>query len=657
MSRKKDSGSGKNKAGNKPKIIYDNKIERKLSVSHLFKNISLFIIILVPLAASFYYAYHAYKVNNFLSFPLDDPWIHLTFARNLIETFKFSYFPGDAAVAASTSPLYTILLAPAFQITSNEMIISYALGIICFTASAYIFYRLAVTDFDNELLFCLLCTVLYGIDLLLNFIAVSGMETSLYILLLLTGVLLYKKRKPVQLGLVMGLIIWTRPDGIAFIFAVAADYLIYSYLIRDIKDKRLFTKKQILTICLIFFGIAGLYGLMNLLMSGSILPTTFNAKVAYYIDLGKRMEYLTDKVGGMFKYGHNVFFFIPFIFSVIKVVYDLFKRKYNNNTLYFVFMLFFIALYWIKLPEVNRFYRYLLPVLPFYLLLSMSAVRELFRSIGMFLKVPKLFTLLQYTFILMVTGFAVKNYFFNSEQYANQSKFIYERQVKAAQWINANTKEDDIIATHDIGAIGYYGKRRIVDVAGLIDKELAKHINKENYPEIMTEYMDNKGVNYVAFMPEWYILANQNYSFRGPEQITKENMVVSKYVPQKTHVISRKANSVYMNSFKHILKGDGKKIVESMNELIKLDTAFAYSYYYRGYGNLLQKDTARYLADIERALEIYPDFIEALIEYGIGLVHKNRHDEARVYLERALIFDPDNEKAKGALEYLSRIVK
>ncbi|MGV8018322.1 MAG: hypothetical protein AB2L26_09125 [Ignavibacteria bacterium] len=39
-------------------------------------------------------------------------------------------------------------------------------------------------------------------------------------------------------------------------------------------------------------------------------------------------------------------------------------------------------------------------------------------------------------------------------------------------WIKENTKPEDIIATHDVGAIGYYSDRKIVDVAGLITPEL-----------------------------------------------------------------------------------------------------------------------------------------------------------------------------------------
>jgi len=44
-----------------------------------------------------------------ISFPLDDAWIHLTFARNLARFGDWAYFPGDPVTTGSTSPLFTLL--------------------------------------------------------------------------------------------------------------------------------------------------------------------------------------------------------------------------------------------------------------------------------------------------------------------------------------------------------------------------------------------------------------------------------------------------------------------------------------------------------------------------------------------------------------------
>ena len=45
-----------------------------------------------------------------VGFPLDDAWIHQTYARNLAELGEWSFVPGVIS-AGSTSPLWTFLLA------------------------------------------------------------------------------------------------------------------------------------------------------------------------------------------------------------------------------------------------------------------------------------------------------------------------------------------------------------------------------------------------------------------------------------------------------------------------------------------------------------------------------------------------------------------
>ncbi len=51
-------------------------------------------------------------------FPLDDAWIHQTFARNLVQFKEWSFNPGYPT-SGSTSPLWTLLLAPSFILKTS----------------------------------------------------------------------------------------------------------------------------------------------------------------------------------------------------------------------------------------------------------------------------------------------------------------------------------------------------------------------------------------------------------------------------------------------------------------------------------------------------------------------------------------------------------
>src|SRR5690606_41130388 len=51
-------------------------------------------------------------------FPLDDSWIHQVYGRNLAQTGQWAFITGQPS-AASTSPLYTVLLAAGYRLNSS----------------------------------------------------------------------------------------------------------------------------------------------------------------------------------------------------------------------------------------------------------------------------------------------------------------------------------------------------------------------------------------------------------------------------------------------------------------------------------------------------------------------------------------------------------
>ena len=62
-----------------------------------------------------------------IGFPLDDSWIHLTYARNLAEHREWAFRLGERS-AGSTAPLWTVLLAIGFLIGLGPYVWTYLLG-------------------------------------------------------------------------------------------------------------------------------------------------------------------------------------------------------------------------------------------------------------------------------------------------------------------------------------------------------------------------------------------------------------------------------------------------------------------------------------------------------------------------------------------------
>src|SRR5512133_1144843 len=70
-----------------------------------------------------------------VGFPLDDAWIHLTYARNLAEHGQWAFRLGERS-AGSTAPLWTVLLSIGFLIGLAPYVWTYLLGWIVLTLLA-----------------------------------------------------------------------------------------------------------------------------------------------------------------------------------------------------------------------------------------------------------------------------------------------------------------------------------------------------------------------------------------------------------------------------------------------------------------------------------------------------------------------------------------
>lgn len=622
---------------------------------HKFLRIIFYILVLIiPAGLSAYYLRNALALNQFFSFPLDDPWIHLTFAKNLVQYFSFSYFKNEMVTAGSTSPLYTILVAIGFLFSNNEMLISYALGVLFFSLAAMSFYLLSVFEFDKDYLFALICTGLFIIDKWMVFISVSGMETTMFIFILVLCSYFYKTRKAVPFAVMLGLIIWTRPDGVAFIIAAIIDYILIVIYSKSQSGLTLFSAKELKKIALIFIGILGLYFIMNLLLSGSLLPNTYNAKLTYYSpEFRSRGDFLEYEVWEYFRSGSYALVVFGFIFSVLKLFYDLKKKSYNPNTLYILFIFGLIFIYWLKLPYAHRFGRYMMPVIPFFLLVAVIGFRDFARLVNKFSQNPLFSKIVFYVLVGLTFILATKSFDENKDLYAYHSKYIYDRQVIAAKWLNQNTNEKDIIATHDVGAIGFYSGRKIVDVAGLVTPELINKINDENYVDYMTKYLKENNVTYLAFLREWYRVSNQNPLLLTPNTYSPEIMEVFKFDPDKTHILSREANGLFMNAQSLIGQKAGPQLMYVANRMLALEPKSAYGYYLKAYAHLFLKEENKYESNLLKAIQLFPEYEDANFSLADYYKNQKRFDDAKNQYEKILELNPKNLRASNSLKALN----
>jgi hypothetical protein len=651
------SGSNKKTVNKKIQDSRQNEIDEKSSENVNIKYLCYLIVFIIPLFTAYYYYQTALTANQVLSFPLDDPWIHLTFAKNIVEFFSFSYYKNEIVTAGSTSPLYVFIAALGFLITNNEMLLSYVLGTLFFALSSFFFYKLTLKEFNNEILLSLLVCFVFIFDYWMNFIAVSGMETTLFILFLTLGAYLYKSKKAVPLGIVLGLLIWTRPDGIAFIAALILDQIYIRWIVKEKNKPVCFSTGEILMVSGIFLIFLLSYFGFNYYLSGTLLSNTYSAKIALNTETDTRIKFLTFHIWNFFTEEHYKFLLPGFIIASVIFFYEMPKRKYNQNSVYVLFVLLFVFMYLVKLPMFSRFGRYFMPMIPFFILTSMNGYYSAINFTKNIIKDPVFQKV-----IIAITFFALSIYSYYTYQsyagyYAFHCKYIYDRQVKTAYWLRDHTIESDVIAAHDIGAIGFYARKKIIDIAGLINPELIKDSHNENYNEIIMDYFKQKGVTYTTFYREWFLIMNQNPLFNTPDDKALEAMYVYKFNPDKTKILPRKMNYMLSEAAKYITDKNGQKLISSMNEILKIEPEYALAYYYKAIGCYFMKDINGFKENIMKSLEYFPEFKDALLDYGVYLMNNQRTDEAKVNFSKVLEMDPTNKIALINLNSLKDSVR
>ena len=112
-------------------------------------------------------------------FPLDDAWIHQTYARNLARTGRLTY-ASDQVTLGSTSPLWTALLSLGHVVHIPPAPWAYALGILSWLALAWASFTLARRLFPKEPIAAPLVGMACLAEWHLAWAALSGLEIALF---------------------------------------------------------------------------------------------------------------------------------------------------------------------------------------------------------------------------------------------------------------------------------------------------------------------------------------------------------------------------------------------------------------------------------------------------------------------------------------------
>jgi hypothetical protein len=442
-----------------------------------------------------------------VGYPLDDAWIHQTYARNLGRDGEWAFVPGQAS-SASTAPLFTVLLSPAYVLGISHFFWTFGLGAVALGLAGWLNARLAGQlwpDIPGVSLWTGVLTVLSWHNV---WAAASGMETMLFAALALAVIWLtwqdvaYLDGRPLvrtvtlrggRTGLFAAALTLTRPEGVMLVALSGAILLIA-------QGRRLWARPWPILgwgsgLLIGWLALCGPAIAWNWQVNGTILPDTAAAKQAEYAPISEQWslpERLLRIVIPLLA-GH-LSLLLPGILAAVLCL----RRQASRYPLYALPMLwafFHIAAYAWRLPANYQHGRYLIPVLSALLLYGVGGTLALVRHWRRSSAGRVLSRSLALSTLLVTVGFWV----IGARQYARDVRIINTEMVATARWVRVNLPTGELLAVHDIGALGYFAPRPIFDLAGLVSPEVIPLFRDG---EALMRLMCERGVAYLMVMPD-----------------------------------------------------------------------------------------------------------------------------------------------------------
>jgi hypothetical protein len=433
-------------------------------------------------------------------FSFDDSWIHVQYARTIFEGRPWEYAPGIPSTGSS-GPLWSVVLSPIFfmgydhdVVVTSVLVISGVLYVIdVFLVGEII--RQHITRWE----YVILGQVVFVMVPRNTGLMLSGMETPLGMMLILLALLLLprpEKRYDLILGVVAGLAYLCRPEFVLIAtFCLPIRGLIV--LFRDrLKKERIFT-------VIAMFALAALVVLPWVFYC--INTTGLPLADSYYSKM--RWGVSQDAIDLWNFFWFQVWFpsepylIVGFVGAVALLVAK--RRPYE-----LVLTASLFILYRFTMPGMSLLFaaRYLVPLFD---LLSIAFTCGVVFLIERLLRTETLRrpgdltyrTILVIAVTVLLFLPSVESNMWYSNVHANQTKNIEEMQVHLAMWIRANVPESAVIATYDVGALGFFARGIVLDQYGLVTPPLL-----HNYTTLsdQAQYLRTMNCTYVIYYVEWF---------------------------------------------------------------------------------------------------------------------------------------------------------
>ena len=449
----------------------------KLNFSSVSRHLPLIIAIAVLWTAILILFRESTAINQgIFTYVLDDPYIHMVMAKNLIlhgvwGVDKYGF------TSSSSSPLWILVLSSAYLVFGVNTLIPFILNVIF--ATIFIFIAYSIFKYYKlhplyNLIFLLFLIFFTPIPALVF----TGMEHILQITLIISfifiAVQIISEDKPDSLKYYLLLILSVLVVAVRYEDAIVVSMVAIIFLIQ----KKFWNFLSVLCASIIPVIAYGIFSTENgwfFLPNSLITKTVFVEAKTQLFSLNGIFLLLNNFLNIL-----NLYIFIPFILAAGLLIFR-FKEKmtfWNAPNLIITIFLGTTVLH-MFIARIGWFYRYEAYIIVLGIMALAVGISE---YLPLFKRNSKLsykhLSIILLIFILVVPLSARGYDSFNNTPTATHN--VYDQQYQMGLFIQ-KYYQGDAVSLNDVGAVNYIANIKSVDLLGLSSLNVSKAILKNNY--------------------------------------------------------------------------------------------------------------------------------------------------------------------------------
>ena len=419
---------------------------------------------------------------DLLQFFCDDAYISFRYSRNLAEGHGLVYNPGEY-VEGYTNFLWVLWIALGFLVGIDAEPLSLVSGIVLFAATAWLAMQTARRWFERSWAFAAVPVLWLACLGPMILWSSSGLETILFTTLVLVAVLAYQRGFDTVRGLALAgvcyaLATMVRPDGVVFGGAAGLHLVISGSLSRPRSWSALGRRAAALAGG--FLVVFGPFMLWRYSYYDDWLPNTFYVKkgsvTGPYLGSAYLRSFLTE---------YPALCALSVIGGIVALTVPAYRALRGVASHFLVLTSLFLGYMLWAGGDYMALYRFLVPVLPFAVLLATLALHALLTQ-GL-RGGSKLAALRAVALLVVMVGLGYWTY--HPSILSAREGYVPRPEIVAPQWrmknntwrwseagraLKATVDPNWTIATTAAGALPYFAELKTIDQSGLCDRYTAK---------------------------------------------------------------------------------------------------------------------------------------------------------------------------------------